>query len=185
MDNPNHTKFNLGDAKEKISKLLESIKNFKLKKFDNIKRSPDIDKKLKTTYLKIALITLMLISIVALGITGYRAYEASLIAFDVYLGNEKIGTVREQDSVHVIMDNLEKDLSKTYDIDVVLNEDIRFEETRAKDDLITDNEELKKTIKDKVGFLVYGYVLSVDGEEIGALKTQEEIEDIINKIRTL
>ncbi len=183
MDNPNHTKFNLGDAKEKISKLLESIKNFKLKKFDNIKRSPDIDKKLKTTYLKIALITLMLISIVALGITGYRAYEASLIAFDVYLGNEKIGTVREQDSVHVIMDNLEKDLSKTYDIDVVLNEDIRFEETRAKDDLITDNEELNKTIKDKVGFLVYGYVLSVDGEEIGALKTQEEIEDIINKIK--
>ena len=81
------------------------------------------------------------------------------------------------------MDNLQQGLSKTYGIDVVLDEDIRFEETKAKDDLITDNEELKKTIKDKVGFLVYGYVLLVDGEEVGALKTKEEIEDIINRIK--
>ena len=96
---------------------------------------------------------------------------------------KKVGTVREQDSVHAIMDNLQQGLSKTYGIDVVLDEDIRFEETKAKDDLITDNEELKKTIKDKVGFLVYGYVLLVDGEEVGALKTKEEIEDIINRIK--
>lgn len=182
MDNPNHTKLNLGEVKDKLIRLTEKTKNIKLKKLGSLGKKVDIDK-LKTTYLKIALIAVMLISIVALSITGYRAYQASLVAFDVYLGNEKIGTVREQDSVLSIMDSLQKDLSKTYNIDVVLNEDLRFEETKVKDEFITDTEELRKTIKDRTGFLVYGYVLIVDGEEVGALKSQEEIEEIINKIK--
>jgi len=183
MDNPNHTKLNLGEVKEKLTSFIERVKKIKLKKPDFFKGNNDTDNKLKTTYLKIALTVVMLIAIVALGITGYRAYEASLMAYDVYLGDEKIGTVREQDSVLAIMDSLQQELSRTYDIDVVLNEDVRFEETKAKDDLITHNDDLRKTIKDKVGFLVYGYVLIVNGEEVGALKTKEEIEDIINRIK--
>ena len=104
-------------------------------------------------------------------------------AFDVYLGEDKVGTIRQQEEVLSIMDNLEKELAGTYNIDIVLDKDVKFQEVKAKDDLITSSDELKKEIKSKISFLVYGYVLKVNDMEVGALKTKEEIEDIINRIK--
>lgn len=192
MDNSNHMKLDLDKLKERFNQLFADLKNKKFinlgsfKNRDNIekgKKVNDIHRKVMNTYLKLALISLMLISIVALSIVGYRAYEKSLIAYDVYLENEKIGTVREQESVLSIMDSLQQELSSTYDLDVVLTKDIKFQQTKAKNKSITDIDDLRKTIKDKVGFLVYGYVLTVNGEEAGVLKTQEEIDEVINKIK--
>ncbi|MGJ0848128.1 Murein DD-endopeptidase MepM and murein hydrolase activator NlpD, contain LysM domain [Tissierella praeacuta DSM 18095] len=137
----------------------------------------------KNINMKIALTKLMIISIIALSIMGYKINQIRMKAFDVYLGNDKIGTVRQQEEITEILNVLETELANTYEIDVVLDKGIRFEEVKAKDDVITSNQELKKEIKAKMSFLVYGYVLKVNDVEIGALKTKEEIEKVINRIK--
>lgn len=172
MESPNYISASLEYIKRQVKKIVDYSKKIKLK-----------DVNFKNIHMKIALTILMIISIVALSVTGYKANQIRLKAFDVYLGEEKIGTIRQQEEVTGIMNNLENELSGTYDMDIVLDKDIRFEETKAKDDLITPNEELKKVIKSKMSFLVYGYILKVNDVEVGALKTQQEVEDIINKIK--
>lgn len=182
MDNPNHIRETLGRLKEQGNKMLEFIKGFKIKNID-FKEDNSNDFNIKSRNMKVALSSLMIISIIALCITGYRVYDIKMRAFDVYLGEDIIGTVRNQEEVNHIMDNLEKELSNTYNIDVVLDKDIRFEQTRAKDELITSSSNLQKEIKSKMHFLVSGYALEVDGVEVGVLKTKEDVEAIISEIK--
>lgn len=159
------------------TKIKEDIKESKIdiKYFENIN--------LQNIHIRIALIGFMIISIIALSVTGYKAHQIKLIAFDVYLGDNKIGVVRQQGDVLPIIDDLKTELTNTYQMDISLKKDIKFEQTKAKDDLLTSAADLKKNIKSKMSFLVYGYVLKVDGVGIGALKTKEEFEDIINRIK--
>lgn len=143
----------------------------------------DIRSRIKIIHIKIALVSLMIVSIIALGVTGYKASQLKLLAYDVYWGESKIGIVRQEEDILPIIEDLKKELSITYHMDISLKDDLRFEETKAKDSLITPVIELKKDIKSKMNFLVYGYALKVNGETIGALKTKEEIESIIDRIK--
>lgn len=143
----------------------------------------DIRSRIKIIHIKIALVSLMIVSIIALGVTGYKASQLKLLAYDVYWGESKIGIVRQEEDILPIIEDLKKELSNTYHMDISLKDDLRFEETKAKDSLITPVIELKKDIKSKMNFLVYGYALKVNGETIGALKTKEEIESIIDRIK--
>ncbi len=167
MDEPNRLELKIIVAKERIANLINDIKNHK---FENIN-------------LKNSLIGFMLLVIVGLGITGYKINEIRTRAFDVYFGNNKVGTIRQQEEALDILDNLKTDLSSTYNVDVVINKDIKFEQTHVKDDLITSSIQLRENMKSKMSFLVSGYVLLVNNQEIGALKTEKEAKNIIEKIK--
>ncbi|WP_353094658.1 peptidoglycan DD-metalloendopeptidase family protein [Tissierella praeacuta] len=171
MEKPN-LRGKLMNLKNRIDKIVNYCREIEFKNIN-----------LKNINMKMSLAGLMIISIIALSITGYKAYQIRMRAFDIYLGNDKIGIVRQQEEVTEILNALETELADTYDIDIVLDKGIRFEEVRAKDDAITSNKELKKEIKSKMSFLVYGYVLKVNDVEIGALKTKKEIEDVIDRIK--
>ncbi|MBU5437993.1 peptidoglycan DD-metalloendopeptidase family protein [Tissierella sp. MSJ-40] len=167
MDEPNRLELKIIVAKERIANLINDIKNHKLKNIN----------------LKNSLIGFMLLVIVGLGITGYKINEIRTRAFDVYFGNNKVGTIRQQEEALDILDNLKADLSSTYNVDVVINKDIKFEQTHVKDDLITSSVQLRENMKSKMSFLVSGYVLLVNNQEIGALKTEKEVKNIIEKIK--
>ena len=187
MDDPKFVGNDLSYIKCQIKKAIDYGKKIEIRKikFDK-KHFTNINFKnihFKNIHIRIALVALMIISIIALCITGYRSVQLKMMAFDVYLGEDKIGIVRQKENVLPIIDDLKSELTNTYQMDISLKKDIRFEETKAKDDLITSGDDLKKEIKSKMSFLVYGYVLKVDGVEIGALKTKEEFEDIISRIK--
>ena len=185
IESPKPTGIGLDDLKKQISKVKNYGKKIKLEKIHLKKikfKKIDIKKDSNKLILRSALILVMISSIVALSITGYKSYQASLKAFDVYLGEYKIGTVRQQEDVVNIMNELEIELSNTYDMDIVFRESLRFEEIKVKDEFISSNDELKYEVNAKTSFLVQGYVLKVDGVEVGALKTKEELDNIIARI---
>ncbi len=63
----------------------------------------------------------ILIAIIgALSLIAYKINEINTRAFTVYFGGEEIGIVREQDEVLSILENIKKELSNTYDMDIVL-----------------------------------------------------------------
>ena len=125
----------------------------------------------------------MFIVIASLLLTTYKINEIKTRAFIVYFGNEKVGVVREQEEALDILNDIKKELTNTYDIDIVLNDDISFEGTHSKDDLLVTPDEIKRNIRSKITFLVSGYVLLVDNKEIGATKTKKDMEKVIEKIK--
>ena len=131
---------------------------------------------------KIAKIGLIILLIFALGAAAYRSYLVSIEAFDVFIGDSKIATVREKETAIAALEDIKQELSKEHNMDIVFTKDIAFRDVHAKDDLITSLGDLKGDLKSKIGFMVYGYTLSVNGEEIAAVKTEEEIENILEMI---
>lgn len=181
MDNPKHIGTGLNKLKNKANKVLGLAKDqIKDMNFKNIK-SKGIT--LKNINLRIALTGLMIVCIVALSVTGYKINRIKTKAFHVYLGEDKVGTVRNEEDVVLVMNSLQKELSDTYNMEVVLKKDIEFKETNVKDDIITSSDEMKNEIKSKMSFLVQGYALEIDGAEVGALGKKEEIESLIKRVK--
>lgn len=167
MDKPNHIANKLGDFKNKVSNI------FKDKLSNN----------LKNENFKVALTGLMIFSILALSATGYKINKIRTKAFNIYLGEDKVGVVRNQEDIDSLMANLQKELSDTYDMEVILTDDIKFEQTHVKDGLLSPPSNIKKAIESKMHFSVQGYALEIDGVEVGALSKKEKLEELIEKVK--
>ena len=74
----------------------------------------------------------MIVTMTALGYTGYKVNEIKTRAFDVYLGEEKIGSVRTEEEAFKIIKEVKSDLSNEYGASIVLDKDIRLEPTHTK-----------------------------------------------------
>ncbi len=139
--------------------------------------------KLKIINFRISLIVLMVVIISGFLLTAYKVNEIKTRAFVVYFGDNEVGIVREKEEISELVNKIQKDLSDTYNINCIINEKLKFEDIHAKDDDINTTVELKENIKSKLTFLVSGYMLLIDGEEVGALKTKEDAEEVINKFK--
>lgn len=173
MDKSNHLGIPMRfQEKDKISNksIMERFKNRKNINFENI-------------HIRIALSALILAFIVLLGTAAYKTHMMNTLAFDVYIGQAKIGTARDKDEILNTVENIKYELSKTYDMEIVLTNELNFEETHVKDELLTPIEDFKGAIQSKLGFMVYGHVLSADGKDLGALKSKEDIDLVLEKIK--
>ena len=126
----------------------------------------------------------ILVAVIAIiSFAAYKTNEIKTRAFVVNFGGDEIGIVREQEEALNILADIKKELSNTYNIDIVLKKDLSFEDTHAKDELLASKGDLKKGIKSKLEFLVGGYVLLVDGKELGAVKTEKDAENILEELK--
>lgn len=85
----------------------------------------------------------MIAVIIGLGYTGYKVNEIRTRAFDVYLGEHKLGSIRTQEEALETFEEVKSDLCEKYDADIVLDSKLTFEPTHAKDDDILTLETLK------------------------------------------
>jgi len=126
----------------------------------------------------------ILVAVIAIiSFAAYKTNEIKTRAFVVNFGGDEIGIVREQEEALNILADIKKELSNTYNIDIVLKKDLSFEDTHAKDELLASKGDLKKGIKSKLEFLVGGYVLLVDSKELGAVKTEKDAENILEELK--
>ena len=167
MDDPSNLEIHGSILPKENIKILETIKKTFTNK-DNHKR---------------LLITIFIAVIGILSFAAYKTNEINTRAFIVYFGDEEIGIVREQEEALNILANIKRELSTTYDMDIVLQKGLKFEDTHAKDELLATSNELKNNIKSKMSFLVSGYVLLVDDEEIGTVKTKKEADEILESLK--
>lgn len=186
MGKPKHSKVDFKKLKEKCHKNIKDIKD-EIKDIDykNIKINKETLKKLdiENIHIRLALSGLMILVILVLGFTGYKINEIRTSAYNVYLGQEIVGTVRKEEEVLSATEDLKDELSKVYNMNVTLKDEIELEKTHVKDKLITSNVDLKENIKSKMKFLVSAYELRVDGVAVGAAKTKKEIEEVLKDIK--
>lgn len=174
----------------KIKNLLDKLKKVDMKKFDirkfDIKRLKDFDIKkfdLNDVNLRKSLTIFMVVVMIGLGFTGYKINEIKTRGFDAFLGNEPLGKVRTEEIALSMMEDIKTELSNTYDVDIVLDKELNFEETHCKDKNLISDTDLKNNIKSKINFVVSGYSLQVNGEEVGVLKHEDDAKEILEKIK--
>lgn len=165
--------FTIGTAREKMSsigrKLIIPIK-VKLKENKRAK--------------KVVIVSLVVImTSTILGV--YKVREIKTRGYIVYYGDEKVGIVREKEEVADVLEDIKDRLSDIHNCEIVLSEELKFEETHAKDDLLTSVDEIKDNIRAQLDFSVSGYALVVDGKEIGYSKTKEELEGLLKDLKEL
>lgn len=166
-----------------ILELFSSIKETFKKTIKNINIDKIKEFKIGMIHIKALLSVLVIASIISLGLLANKAHQLSLVAYDVILGETSIGSVRNKEEVISVMNTLEADLTRTYDMDISLDEEISFVEIKVKDEFITPIEEIQDEIKEQMHFSVYAYTLKIDGVEVGSLKTESEILDLLEEIK--
>src|SRR5699024_7457579 len=167
-------------SKSKNNKKLENnrSKNLYKDRTDEQDKSAYIDRRKFKKILSI----FMIFVIIGLGYTGYKINKVKNGAVEVYIGKEFLGLVRDKDEAISIINIIKEDVSEEYEAKASLEEDLKFESVYAKEERISSKQELAKAIQDKVEFIIEGYAINVNDEEVGVLKSEEEAQEIINKI---
>jgi len=130
------------------------------------------------------IVMISMVAVIASMLLGvYKINEIRTRGYIVYYGDKQVGIVREKEAVSNILEEIKNKLSTMYHCDVVLSEELKFEETHAKDDLITSMDEINKNIRSQLDFTVSGYALVVNNEEIGYSKSKEELEELLNELK--
>ena len=130
------------------------------------------------------LATMTVIAIVGVSFVSYSVNDTRTKAFDVYLGDQHIGVVRTEDEALEIYRELKDSLKSTYDMGVVLDKELDFQETNAKDEALTTANEIRSNIKDNINISVTGFELIVDGESFGIFKSGQEVEYILDTVKS-
>lgn len=155
----------------KLKTVIQNLKN-------NIKNTKYNNKRLRT----------FLAIVIAVGVVGasyvsYSINDTRTKAVNVFLGEEQIGVVRTSEEALQAYAELKESLVNTYQMGVSIDKELHFEETNAKDDILTPYSEIKSNIKSKIKIAVTGYELLVDNESFGIFKSGEEVENILNTIK--
>lgn len=180
MESLNPFNKGLKDLKDKILNVASDLKDSINKKITNSKlHTKNKNFNFNNKQVKMTGITIALVGV--LGFSIYN-YNTKTKAVDVYLGQDKVGTVRTEEQAMEVLDKLKEELSNKYDLEVVLKKDISMESTHAKDELLTSNKQLRENLKSKMSFLVQGYVLEVEGEEAGIVGDVKDIKMALEEI---
>lgn len=138
--------------------------------------------KSRYSFKNLALI-LMLIVIGVCIFSIYKINEIRTRAYIVYYGNEEVGIVRDKGEAEKILEQLQAELCSIHNSNIVLKDTLKFDDTHVKDNMLTSLEELQSNIKSKLTYNVKGYVLVVDGEELGYSNSKEELENILERLK--
>lgn len=140
--------------------------------------------KFKTSkYSRLIVISAFALAITVLSFSLYSNHEISTRACMVYFGGEEIGYVRDKDKVADILKDIEEQLSKECGLEIVINEKLQFEDFHAEDKDVVPYKEIEQAIKSNLTFDVLAYTLEAEGRDIAILKSKEEAENIIEKVK--
>ncbi len=129
------------------------------------------------------LAAMTVVSVIGISFVSYSVNDTRTKAVDVYLGDEYIGVVRTEDEAHQIYRSIEESLKSTYDMGVVLDKELKFEETNAKDEALTTAKEIKSNIENNINVSVAGFELIVEGESFGVFKSGHDVEYILDSVK--
>lgn len=104
-------------------------------------------------------------------------------AYKVSLGEEKIGIIREEQLILDIYEKIKEDFNEEIGLEMINDKEFTLRNTYAEDEELTSSTELYKKVKSTIGEQVLAYGIKVDGEFVGAVKTGEIAEKVIENIK--
>lgn len=145
-------------------------------------------------YKKDIIKTVCMSSLTAVMLFGYIVYSDMLIdtnihsfysskAYIVYINNEKIGVVRDKETIDLLIKDMQKDLKSQYKIDTNIVTNIQITESNAKDSELSTNKEILEKLSSCIDFKFSAFAIKVNGEQIGVTSSKETANIIIDKVK--
>lgn len=137
---------------------------------------------------KIILVTLLAISSLILVKFGLFDNKTPHELYMVYLGGDKIGTVKDKDNFNSYINNQEEKLKKIYDVDTIYApKGVEIKKVITYDEKIDSNEKIYNLLVSSENFTIKGYVFDIktEVEEIKKDEKGNEISSTNEKITTI
>lgn len=125
----------------------------------------------------------MVVVILGLGFAAYKINEIRTRGYEVFLGETSLGYVREEETALALLNDFNSTLENQYQMEVKFEEELQFQETHIKDDLLVAPAELDESIKEKASYQVKAYTIKIDGEEVGFVDCPEEAVEVLEEIK--
>lgn len=103
-------------------------------------------------------------------------------SYTIYLNNEEVGIVRERETVDNTLKRIQTEYKDKYSTDANILSDIEIVESNANDSELVSDTGLYNKLRSKVDIKSVAYGISVNGQIIGALKTKEEADELVNEV---
>jgi murein DD-endopeptidase MepM/ murein hydrolase activator NlpD len=127
-----------------------------------------------------------IICIVALFIAGTVCVEEYISlkpnAWEVYLGNTAIAYVKDKEDFNRINEKVKSQLMNEHK-GMNINEEIKFQQVKIDYRLLSHEEFIKNSIKNKIKIEVPAVIMKADGKTIGYLNNQAEIVKVLDKVK--
>ncbi|MBS4534426.1 peptidoglycan DD-metalloendopeptidase family protein [Clostridium sp. D2Q-14] len=143
----------------------------------------------KISYFKNIKFAIIVVSVFMISVLSGATIKANIEykkyteAYEVSLGEEKIGIIREEQLVLDIYDKIKEDFNEEFGLEILNNKDFTLKSIYAEDEELTSSKELYEKIKSTMGEEVIAYGIKVDGELVGAVKSEEIAESVIEDFK--
>lgn len=105
------------------------------------------------------------------------------IAYAVKVDGKMVGIVREKEDFSKIVETMQSNLHRTYNREIVLNQIIVYEKTRAKKKELTKADTLRTAVKEMMHFQVKAFGIKADDKVIVAVSTKEEAQKVLGQVQ--
>lgn len=104
-------------------------------------------------------------------------------AYSVLFGDKEVGIVRNTQDVTDILLEVEKILYYKNGLDLLIDQDLTFASVYADDDSISLPNDIRSNIINNLSYEVYAYAIYINGEQFGALKSQELAYKLLEQVK--
>ncbi|QZY55643.1 M23 family metallopeptidase [Crassaminicella profunda] len=123
----------------------------------------------------------LLMATLIIGITVF--FYMNGVGYIVKIDGKEVGIVRNKEDLNKIVDALETSLKEKYNTDIVFDERIIFESTKARDEELSKPENLEKNLQKFLDFKVKAYSIKVDNKIIASLPKKEDTKKVLEAVK--
>lgn len=140
--------------------------------------------------IKSAISLLCVSSLVLMGsftLDYFENHENNLFStesFSILVDGEEICKVRKSEILEPTIKEIETDIEKSTNIDVVLENKFEITNSVAKDSEITSEENLYNVLKSKVKYKVLAYSINIDGQNVGIVESEQAANNLIESVKS-
>ena len=138
-----------------------------------------------------ALLGIGLAAVVVVGVTqsseGVPIFDPTYEGYTVSINGQEVGIVENQEIVHQMVEDIEKDLRNQYRENIVVeDESLSFikGEFKEKETPLTEQSLIERRILSSIDYKVESYAITIEDEALVHLRSEKEAVDLLEKIKS-
>jgi len=149
--------------------------------FERVKRM--MRKRLKRNYKLVKVISLLIICFSIVSVIIILA-DSTLSVFTVSINGKSMGQVHRKNQVYMIVDSVEKDLSRKYGTEAFVKDSmISFKKEKVSEIEPLNEEEVIRELSKSENSFLKSWVMTVEGDNVVALNSKEKADRLINDLK--
>jgi murein DD-endopeptidase MepM/ murein hydrolase activator NlpD len=131
---------------------------------------------------RVLLIIGLLIFLTVTGINNYLEKKSYIQAYEVYIDEECIATVKSIDEFEACMFRVQNEFADKLDEEVKISNKPEYVEVVVKESEITPVKEIENILKERVEIFVGAFTIVADGEVMAVLKDKEDATWVLDEL---